>query len=300
MYCICDWDENYEVDSNGRRWKPGSSFFAGPLPYVRCPARRDWPVRLLHVERKLGEQVYMVLGVFEKLTSIVACEKRPGREGGVIRNSKHEPASLSDIAMMLLLSEERTKWVMDILTASPIEWIAVQPEGKLESPPEGEGEPSAKLADNSEAQRETAKLADNSEARGFLQKTASCQVRVRTDHINTESEKDSNTEKGPRLLKLSSDSTAAQGGDSRPDVKCFEILTDILQPQESKDFTALSNFVQWLQANMVSARASPNAYNEAISIAKDSLNGDCPMAVFTSRVKKQWGYKPPSHKRGVM
>jgi len=290
MYCIADWEANFEVDSNGRRWKPGSQFFVGPLPYVRCPARRDWPVRLLHIERKLGEQVYMVLGMFEKLISIVGAEPRALREGGVIRNCRQEPASLTDIAMMLLVSEERAKWALDVLCSPTIEWVVVQPDSGLP----GEGDDPAQPAESSGSPQDPATLADNSEPSGNSRKTAS--VEVISDHDIFKSSNLSDTLKGPRIVSiLDLDSKAKEEGlDLRPDTKCYQILTGILRPQTAEDFTGLANLVLWLSTL---ARASPDIYNDAIHTAKDCVNGRNPLAVFMSRLKKEMDYKPGRRSR---
>lgn len=290
MYCIADWDVNFEVDSDGRRWKTGKNFFAGPLPYVRCPARRDWPVRLLHIERQLGDQVYMVLGMFEKLASIVATEPRTLREGGVIRNSRQEPASLSDIALMLLVSEERAKWAMEILCSPAVEWVVLQDESGL---PDRSKESSEKQQDS----QNSASVADKSEIRGNTQNLRkSASVKVISDQKNTKSCHSTSTVKGPRILPLH-DESAKKRHDPRPDTRCFVVLNQLLRPPNEDSYTSLANFVKWLATDANQQRAGPKRYSEAIKLAADCVNGKIPMAVFMSRVKKQWGYQPPSRKR---
>jgi hypothetical protein len=95
-----------------------------------------------------------------------------------------------------------------------------------------------------------------------------------------------------------SDVIAAQGPDpDSPDRRCYCILVDVLGIEQSTDLTTLANFVKWLRDQIQAGKASRDAYNKAIAIAKDSVNGDCPIAVFTSRIKKQWGYVPPSKRK---
>lgn len=298
MYCIADWDTNFEVDSNGRRWKPGAQYFAGPLPYVRCPARRDWPVKLLHIERQLGEQVYMILGIFEKLASIVATEPRPLREGGVIRNSRQEPATLSDIAIMLLLDEERAKWALDVLCGPSVEWVLRGGEGAL--PGDAEERPEAQRAS-----LKTAALADNSEPRCNPQnsqislKTASCHSHVMSYQNSSKSCNTINTREGsPRILPIH-DETDQNGHDHdpRPDSRCFVYLTTRLNPIDNNSYNALANFVQWLSQDADQKRAGPGRYEKAASIASDCVKAESPVACFMARAKKEWGYTPPSRKQ---
>ena len=284
MYCISDWDHNYEVDKDGRSWKPGKDFFAGPLPYTRAPSRRDWPVRLLQIRELVGDDVHTIVGVFERLCGIVACEKREYREGGIIRNSKHEPATVHEIARMLLWPDEKAQWALDVLCDPEVEWMAPS-------------EPSQGPAESRESRepRESRESRDNPQ-----DSKISATVEVMSYQYKSESRDNSNSEKAPRIVPFHDlDEKAPLILDldpDRPDTKCFEILARILQPKQSEDFTALSNFVKWLHANVVSGRAGPDSYNKVIGIAKDSINGDCPMAVFTSRIKKQWGYEPPSRR----
>ncbi len=89
-----------------------------------------------------------------------------------------------------------------------------------------------------------------------------------------------------------------------PDRRCYSILVDVLgvlrsvEPAEQNaDLRALANFVQWLRDQIHTGKASPNAYNEAITIAKDSINGDVPMKVFNSRINTEFGYVAPSKRK---
>jgi len=279
MYCITDWDANYEVDKDGRTWKLGKQFFAGPLPYTRAPSRRDWPVRLLQIRELVGDDVHTIVGVFERLCGIVACERREYREGGIVRNSKHEPASLREIAKMLLWPQEKTQWALETLCHPDVEWM-------------------------SEVSQEPAELRESRESRENprdSQLAATGQSQNISEQKNTESEDSSNSGK-PHVLRFpgsDSDEKRGKGSDSdlRPEVRCFGILTNTLSLSEPKDLTALSNFVQWLHTNVSSGRAGPDAYNEAVKIARDCVNGDVPMAVFTARIKKHWRYEPPSKRQ---
>ena len=122
-YRIVDWDLNYEVNNHGKRWEPGEEFRRGELLHVRVSARRDLNVRVVLLHRMVGEHVWFVVGVFEKLCSIVGCEDRTERVGGIIRNSECKPATDEDICEMLLLTPETWEDTVRLLTHPRIHWL---------------------------------------------------------------------------------------------------------------------------------------------------------------------------------
>ncbi|HUV64214.1 MAG TPA: hypothetical protein VMW24_09960 [Sedimentisphaerales bacterium] len=274
MHCIADWDENYEVDKDGRSWKEGKDFFAGALPYTRAPSRRDWPVRVLQIRELVGDDVHAIVGVFERLCGVVACEKRPRREGGIIRNSRGDPASVHDIARMLLWSDEKTEWALDILCHVDVEWVVL-----AQDPQDS--------ADSSES-RESSRVSRDSKV--------SASVKVITDQNSNKSCHNSNTERQPEIIAFL-DLTSQEELDARPDIRCYQILSAKLKPQNADSYSALANFVQWLAQDEDQKRAGPDRYNQAIVLAKDCVHGEIPMAVFMNRVKEEWGYQPPSKKQ---
>lgn len=285
LYCIANWDINYEVTDDNREWKPGKKFFVGPLRYVRAPSRRAWPCHLLEIRDQTdAERVFFILGIFERLCGIVACEPRTYREGGIIRNSEQKPATLHEIARMLRLPDATVAGVVAVLCDPDVAWMDVR-----------EGDDPAGASDNPQDSADSRK--DPQDSADSRTKTLQVEVEVNTSQEEVESRDTTHSQEKPHIVRLDPDiSDRGHDLDPRQDVRCFQIVNRTLAPPTGQDVTALTNFIQWIHRNVASGRAGPNTYNEVVTVAEDCLNGENPMAVFMARVKEKWDYQPPSKK----
>ncbi len=137
-YRIVDWDKHYEVDDKGAEWEPGHGFRMGPLKYLRIKCRREWNTRLIRLRELAGENMWLSLGVFEKLCQMVGSERRAERQGGIIRNCEGEPATAADIQDILMLEPKTWDYIVALLSHPRVNWIkVVQTSGDTSEPTKG-------------------------------------------------------------------------------------------------------------------------------------------------------------------
>ncbi len=278
-YCITDWDLNYEVNDKNGAWHEGDGFRDGPIPEIRIKARRDWNHRLLMLHQLVGEEMWAAIGMFEKLCQIVACERRSNRVNGVIRFSDGKPASLKQLAKLLLVSPAKMQWVIETLSHPDICWVTVV--GPPESVVSGDSRKSGKGPD----------------VPGFP--VASEISAINTSHVeyNTEERKSKGIDttgkpkpKSPSPPKQDLDDFSSE--QFRRDYRMK--LGKVLHAKTNSDVQAISNFERWLQENVTSGRAGPQGYRRALEIALDCVKGKNRLAVFWSRVAAEMRYDPPT------
>jgi hypothetical protein len=323
-YCVRDWDAHYEVDKDGRAWTAGKAFRQGPLEYLRVPARRDWNVKMMELEDRVGENVWLYVGIFEKLCGIVGCESRPRRAGGVIRNSKGEPASLDDIAKMLRVSHSTMVDVLATLCSGDIEWLqeiddaqGAQDDGHSgmyrlpreewdrisrhaeveEGPPVSQHPPVIRQERRDSASSpQAASVATVGENR--LQYKSS-QVRANQEQVKSREPSDTVVSLSAAAAPLLSRGTPDVSVRSALDSTRLDFLFAMrrtLGADERRDARTVTNFEQWVHENIASGRAGPELRRQSLNIARDCVHGDRPVAVFLTRVRDELGYIAPSRR----
>lgn len=116
MYVINEWDERYEVNNRGRVFKPGDTKRAGPLDYIRMPV---FGLKVSAGSRRLRQLVgddrfYEVFGIFCKCLEM-AGDQPAERRNGTLYNDKDQPASIEDIAFLLITTVEQAEYAMTAL-----------------------------------------------------------------------------------------------------------------------------------------------------------------------------------------
>ncbi len=260
-FAITDWDVNYEVDSDGRAWKKDKKYFQGPLPYIRVKARRDWNVRLLMIRDKVSDDVWTILGVFEKLCQIVGSEPRDLRKDGIIRNSSQQPATFAEITRMLLWPEDKTRWALQVLSSPEVGWIAIP----------------ASFAENRELRGKPRKDAETGDE---SRKTAS-------EQISSMSSRDIEEKS---ILTETQDVSLVLTDSFRRDYKMK--LGATIRCKKPNDVDMLSSVEEWLHENVSSGRAGPEVYRECLEIALDCVKAKSPFGAWYSRVQGEMGYDP--------
>jgi len=318
-YTITDWDQHYEVNTENRAWRPGQDFRQGPIGYLRIKARRDWNHRLILLYQLVGEEMWAAIGMFEKLAQVVACEPRPHREGGIIRYSDRKPASLEQIAKMLLISAERASWLMEMLTHPDVGWVqrsnstsnsesnnksqfcaqgAICPtpaETGRNLPPPANPPKSARIAElrvSAESRRNPQKPADFAEKRLSIQS----QVKSRTEteiksNVTSNPRREDRTESAPSDL----DKNLSRSHDSTR-FAFLSALKTLLRPSTRADIQTLVNCWDWLDGEIGQGRAPPERRQEVLGLAADCQRGDVPISVFLSRMREQYAYVPPTRR----
>jgi hypothetical protein len=296
-YHIVDWEKHYEVDAHGKPWQPGQPFRKGPLLYLRVKPRRDWNTRLRELHEMCGEDMWAVVGVFEKLCQIVGCEERRNRENGVIRNSDGAPASDEDIYRMLALKPETWARLVAVLCHPRIRWLTTA--AAQQATPASPGIPG-----NSGASPQSGTFPRNAEAPEFPQ---SCQVMSK--QINTKQVKSREPVPIAQLLggiapsappERSLDEVARGGFDSTR-LGFLAEMRRTLGAEERVECRTITNFERWVHESISSGRAGPELRRQALQIARDCVHGRKPVAVFLARAKKELGYVAPSRRnRGML
>jgi hypothetical protein len=309
-YRIVDWEKHYEVDAHGRPWEPGQGFRKGPLFYIRVKPRRDWNIRLLELHDLCGEQMWMAVGVFEKLCQVVGCEPRVNRVDGIIRNSRGLPATDEDIARMLTLEPETWRDLAATLCHPHVQWLALEPAEPAVPlvPPPGEvpGIPA-----------NPGSLPEIPAAPGLALSYQDKTRQVKTLQRNTEQDK---TRPGPQE-PVRSEGLAPIAGflgrlvptlihSKELDGAAREVLDSTrlgflcemrrtLRAEERVEARTVSNFEQWVYDHVSSGRAGPELRQESLRIARGCVYGNKPVAVFLSRARKELGYVAPSRRRAA-
>ncbi len=303
-YCIVDWDQHYEVDARGKSWEPGQPFRKGRLDYVRVKARRDWNVRLLELQDLLGEEVWWAVGVFEKLCQCVGCEPRPRREGGIIRNSDGQPATDHELIQMLRVRRETWERLAGAL--AQVHWLAECGPVAAEAPdgPEKSGATSA-VAESPESPvfPETPEIRGNPE----IPEKPGIPLQVKSSQVKPKQSKS----RGVIPLGLALGQLVPSGVPLRLDGDSPQLLSSTrldflhqirrtLGAEEAADCRTVSNFEDWLHKNISSGRAGPELRDLALTIARDCVRGEKPVAVFLARAKQELGYIAPSRRPGLV
>jgi hypothetical protein len=329
-YCIVDWDENYEVDKDGRVWTPGKAFRQGPLEYLRVPARRDWNVRMMELAEKVQGMVWFYVGAFEKLCGIVACEERPRRERGVIRNSRGKSASLEDIARMLRVKPHEAQQLVTVLSEPEIHWLEAVDDGQGEQEyvgngvyclPQEEWDRISKHAADGQEQlvspatpeilqepRDVAEPADSASSpkAANIAEFGENHPHNMTRQVMSEQKENKTSYRAPGaqslgqltahlLPKADTSRFPLEGFDTSRLAFLCEIRT-ILGVQDHDGVRSLSNFEQWVYENVASGRDGPDLRARVRAMAKQCTYGKKPVAVFMARVGRELGYVPPSRR----
>ena len=126
---ICDWDELYEVSSDGRAWKPGDKKRKAALLYTRSPTYGPKHDNVSYEDAaEITEEItgdrdawIGVFGVFEKLREVTGWQIDDFR--GFLLGKGASRISARTLERKLCASQELIKRAMEILSDPRIAWI---------------------------------------------------------------------------------------------------------------------------------------------------------------------------------
>jgi len=122
MFVINEWIDRYEVTDKGRPAKAGDDLRLNRLEYIRSKVHgRQRGPGFRKMQAIAGDSTYEVFGIFQKFLEIAADEKRDRR--GVLWNEKGKPASIKDLAFILVTTEKKIKNAIVTLSHPTIGWI---------------------------------------------------------------------------------------------------------------------------------------------------------------------------------
>lgn len=126
MYRIANWNELYEVDRSGRRWKEGHDKYSGPLKYIRSPVHgRKWGTAYRKLLNMSCGQCHHegVLGVFHKLREFAADLPADMRDGRLI-DGEGNPYTIETISQDSGFNAARVAIALDVLVQ--IGWVTAE------------------------------------------------------------------------------------------------------------------------------------------------------------------------------
>lgn len=276
MFKIAEWDERYEVNSKGDIFQPGSGqkLRSKPLDYIRSKVHgRSLGAGMRKLAALAGDRAMEVFGIFHKLLEIAGDAGNSRRGMLLMSDDASDPASRSDLAFLLNISQEQIDNALTVLCR--LRWILEVSETPESSgnvpagPAEAGGSGNSPLLNN-----ETESESNRSE----LKKT----VPENTVDIDESNDSDSflNKEQG-------SDS------DSRLIAKNKQIfllwLKELLPQWTQSDDTCFRGLAEQLDQREFKGIA----FNHALQIAKDCQlgGGDNPKQAFVYRVQKHFKIK---------
>jgi hypothetical protein len=258
MYEITQWDDRYEVNSNGNIFQPGTDQRrrSKPLAFVRSKVHgRSLGTGMRKLQSLAGPRAMEVFGIFHRLLEVAADASRDSR--GILLNSDcpDDPATAEDLSFILNLSQEQVDNALT--TLCEMGWIS-ENSGKARELRESPGTPG--------------KPGNSGKARPLINETETEPNRI--EH----NERDSD-------LKIKDDSDS----DSTTNRHSFGLkLMQILPVWSSSDHAAFRNLTTEL-ANVGDAMAFEVALDIAAQCRKDG--GDNPKKSFMYRVQNRFGIK---------
>jgi hypothetical protein len=303
-YYIVNWDQHYEVDSHGKPWEPGQPFRKGPLEYLRVKTGRDWSIEEIELHEQLGDEMYAAFAVFTQLCRFVGDEPRCRREGGIIRSGTGAAATDEDLMRMLRLSAPAWKKVAAALCHPHVHWLSRCDEAAASSP----DLPAARQgAGPLLARAQTPELPEKAETPGIPGFPGTPGIPLSSQVKSRQSKtKQVESTSAVSLSQIVAD-LLPQRPPARPDERP-EVVRDstrlgflhemrqTLRARELADCRTVTNFEQWVWENVSSGRAGPDLLLRSLTIARDCVHGERPVAVFLSRVKQELGYVAPSRR----
>jgi len=318
MYVINEWFERYEVNDKGQPARIGDKLRVRPLDYIRSKCHgKGRSAGFAYMQDLAGEKAFEVFGLFHKFLEIAGDEV--GGKRGILLNSRGNPATSKDLAIMLNFPQDKIEYALEILTNEKICWLKDIPEIPGKSGKENGGsEAFQKFQENQEIPGKSGKNSlknnissvnkkDYGKNNEVFQNFQEFQEPYITEPNRTEPNRtEPNRTEGFQENKNSQQKSQVTNRiKSRQDdfglgnfnapsfrFRLVTVLEKILEAHTKSDRKSLQNLFNWLNMQIVARRFDENIFQKVLDIAKESKKGSRnPMAVFFAKLDELIGYR---------
>lgn len=288
MYVITEWLERYEVNDKGDQAKPGDRLRVRPLDFVRSKVHgRSRGAGFNAMQYQAKNKTYEIFGLFHKFLEIAASEQRQKR--GCLLNARGEPAGIEDLSFILDTTADVIDNAMQVLTNKKVAWITNVSDDvfrKFRENPECENPHENTLYKLA--------LSENSGNSGKIPEpyiTKRNETEQNETKPNERHRENREQQQNPQVVVSG---TAFDLGDLNSNsfsLRLGSILVNILNAKSKSDRSAIKNLVNWLHLQVLAKKFNEDIFQRVADIAKESLEGRNPRAMFFSNLDEAIGYR---------